>query len=175
MAIRGYGRKFGYRFQDKTVKSLAMPFVTKMENRSSIRKQGIYSTVRLTTSLRRRGCGQAPAGVRLRLPPVGKNSLPHRPLIVKRLSRHKRREFIALADPRDEKEESFIKAAPYTNILVTNQENNPFVRKKDCFPETAQKCRPYCIRTNPYGYIFALCAKKFTKSSYIALFPGLFS
>ena len=38
---------------------------------SPIRKQGIYSTVRLTTSLRRRGCGQAPAGVWLRLPPVG--------------------------------------------------------------------------------------------------------
>ena len=76
---------------------------------------------------------------------------------------------------RDEKEESFTKDALYNNILVTNQENNPFVRKKDCFPETAQKCRPYCNRTNPYGYIFAVCAKKFTKSSYIALFTGLFS
>ena len=39
---------------------------------SPIRKQGIYSTVRLTTSLRRRGCGQAPAGVWLRFPPVGR-------------------------------------------------------------------------------------------------------
>ena len=102
-------------------------------------------------------------GVRLRLPPVGQKSLPHRPLIVKRLSRHKRREYITLADPRDEKEESFTKAALYTNILVTNQDNNPFVRKKDCFPETAQKCRPYCNRTNSYGYIFCFMRSKVYK------------
>lgn len=100
----------------------------------------------------RSACGRPPggavvdrrrAGVRLRLPPVGKNNLPHRQLIVKRFSRHKRREYIALADPRDKKEESFTKDALYTNILVTNQENNIFVLKKDSFPETALKCSPY--------------------------------
>ena len=74
----------------------------------------IYSTVRLTMSLRRRGYGQAPAGVRLRLPPVGRNSLPHRPLIVKRLSRHKARRGIlhsfrheSFCDAQDEKCKQF--------------------------------------------------------------------
>lgn len=101
------------------------------------------------------------AGRGMASPPACRTkSLPHRPLIVKRLSRHKRREYIALADPRDEKEESFTKAALYTNILVTNQENNIFVLKKDCFPETTQKCIPYCNRTTPYGYIFWLNALK---------------
>lgn len=51
------GRKYGYmillsriRIYAVMVESLAMPFVTKMENRSSIRKQGIYSTVLLRIS-----------------------------------------------------------------------------------------------------------------------------
>ena len=100
-------------------------------------------------------------------------SLPHRPLIVKRLSRHKRCEYIALADPRDEKDESFTKATRYTNILVPNQENNPFVRKKDCFPETTQKCSPYCNRTPPYGYIFCCIRSKVYKKFIYSLVSRL--
>ena len=75
----------------------------------------------------------------------------------------------------DEYGRIFTEAALYNNILVTNQENNIFVLKKDSFPETAQKCRPYCNRTTPYGYVFAVYAQKFTKSSYTVLFPALFS
>lgn len=157
------------------VESLAMPFVTKIENRSPIRKQGIYSTVRLTTSLRRRACGQAPAGVRLRLPPVGKNSLPHRPLIVKRLSRHKRREYIALADPRDEKRNCLQKPHYIPTFWSRIKKTTLSFAKKIVFLKRHKNVDHIVTVQIRTVIFFAVCAKKFTKSSYIALFPGLFS
>lgn len=102
-------------------------------------------------------------------------SLPHRPLIVKRLSRHKRREHIALADSRDEKRNRLQKTRYIPTFWSRIKKTTLSFAKKIVFLKR-HKNVDHIVTVQPRTVIFfAVCAKKFTKSSYIALFPGLFS
>ena len=102
-------------------------------------------------------------------------SLPHRPLIVKRLSRHKRREHIALADSRDEKRNRLQKTRYIPTFWSRIKKTTLSFAKKIVFLKRHKNVDHIVTVQIRTVIFFAVCAKKFTKNSYTALFPGLFS